>query len=328
MALPTPITVHGTYLKPDGTPDSGSVYFHVPTFVRHGASDDVLAPGHIRGVLDINGDVTLQVPATDDPAWSPVNWTYRVEIRLSGVQTTFAAAIPYNAPGGELDLTELVPALLPSEGTLYAAFGHAHSDYATDAELAAGLAAAVDPAELTAALAGYATTAALAGYIDPTELAAALSAYLLKVGSQTFIGDLTLADAATAVKAYRLRSSGGSLDLETGGADLFLSAWSAANFSGTQRIYLRLEAGATLVHAVNRWIWATSASGPAVHTLDPVTGVASLGGKNGLTAIPFAGFKNSAGAPTTDTWALGDLVLDSAGVWHRCTAAGTPGTWT
>lgn len=37
--------------------------------------------------------------------------------------------------------------------------------------------------------------------------------------------------------------------------------------------------------------------------------------------------KATAGAPTTGTWAVGDLVADSNGVYWRCTAGGTPGTW-
>jgi hypothetical protein len=65
-----------------------------------------------------------------------------------------------------------------------------------------------------------------------------------------------------------------------------------------------------------------------VHKLDPVSGVASLGGKNGLTAIRFAGLKATAGAPTTGTWAAGDAVQDSVGAWWLCTASGEPGTWT
>ncbi len=36
----------------------------------------------------------------------------------------------------------------------------------------------------------------------------------------------------------------------------------------------------------------------------------------------------SAGAPTSGTYTLGELYLDAAGAMWRCTAAGTPGTWT
>ncbi len=48
------------------------------------------------------------------------------------------------------------------------------------------------------------------------------------------VGNLQVKDAATATKAYRLRTSGGALDLEAGGANLVLSVWSAADYTGTQ----------------------------------------------------------------------------------------------
>ncbi len=37
--------------------------------------------------------------------------------------------------------------------------------------------------------------------------------------------------------------------------------------------------------------------------------------------------RGTAGAPTSGTWAVGALVLDSANVFWKCTVAGTPGTW-
>ena len=54
----------------------------------------------------------------------------------------------------------------------------------------------------------------------------------------------------------------------------------------------------------------------------------SAGSKNSLTGIILAGFKGTSGAPGTGTWETGDVVLDSDGAWHLCTAGGTPGTWT
>lgn len=56
--------------------------------------------------------------------------------------------------------------------------------------------------------------------------------------------------------------------------------------------------------------------------------LALLGGKNGLSQVRIAGWKGTSGAPAAGTWAAGDLVIDSLGAWHLCTAAGTPGTWT
>jgi hypothetical protein len=49
-------------------------------------------------------------------------------------------------------------------------------------------------------------------------------------------GNFQVKDSATSVsKAYRFRTTGGALDLEAGGADLYLSTWTGAGFTGTQR---------------------------------------------------------------------------------------------
>lgn len=138
-------------------------------------------------------------------------------------------------------------------------------------------------------------------------------------------GDMTLVGSG---KRYRLRRSGAALDFEGSGVDMILSMWSAEDFTGTQRSYARFSADAQNTQWAGRFESVAALYGAAVHTLDPTTGVASLGGKNGLTALRLAGFKNSSGAPAAGTWEAGDIVLDSAGAWHLCTAGGTPGTWT
>jgi hypothetical protein len=144
----------------------------------------------------------------------------------------------------------------------------------------------------------------------------------------TITGNLTVQDSANA-KSYRLRTSGTSLDFDASGNDLYLSTFSGASQTGTQRTYLRLESGAALGHAIGRWLFATGAfAGTGVADLDSATGVAAVGAKNSLTNIRICGYKATSGAPSTGTWSTGDLVLDSAGAWHLCTAGGTPGTWT
>ncbi|MFC4146621.1 hypothetical protein ACFO0M_10170 [Micromonospora mangrovi] len=65
----------------------------------------------------------------------------------------------------------------------------------------------------------------------------------------------------------------------------------------------------------------------ATRVLSALLGVRAGGNYNGLTAITFRGQRASTGAPTSGTWAAGDVVLDSAGALYLCTAAGTPGTW-
>jgi hypothetical protein len=148
-------------------------------------------------------------------------------------------------------------------------------------------------------------------------------------GAGTVNGNLTVQDAATPTKGYRFRTNGSNLDLEAAGASIFLSVWSGAAFTGTQRNYARLESGAQLLHLLGRVLFAAAAfDATGVADLDPSTGVAAVGAKNGLANIRLCGFKATAGAPASGTWTAGDLIIDSAGAWHLCTASGTPGTWT
>lgn len=83
-------------------------------------------------------------------------------------------------------------------------------------------------------------------------------------------------------KAYRLKQSGEYLDLDGAGADLLLSIFELANFAGTQRTYLRLEAGVQLAHAIGKWIFSDGIFGGAVHTLD---GTANQLGFHGAEAV-------------------------------------------
>jgi len=53
-------------------------------------------------------------------------------------------------------------------------------------------------------------------------------------GNLTVVGNYTVEDAATPTKAYRFRTSGSALDFEAGAADMYLSVWDGAGFTGTQ----------------------------------------------------------------------------------------------
>lgn len=50
--------------------------------------------------------------------------------------------------------------------------------------------------------------------------------------------------------------------------------------------------------------------------------------KNTASPAQVVGRLSTSGAPSTGTWATGDIVMDSANAWHYCTAGGSPGTWT
>ncbi|MGW2724783.1 hypothetical protein [Streptomyces sp. NPDC001492] len=163
-----------------------------------------------------------------------------------------------------------------------------------------------------------------------TGLASALAALFPKTGG-TVTGDLTVDGHNLTVKrgdglgAYRFRVTGGGLDLEVGGMDVIVSTWSGADFTGSQANVLRLEPAGP--HLIGRTQFGTNGYDD-VHDIDPATGVASLGAKNGSLNLRFCGRRTATGAPTTGTWAVGDVLQDSAGSWWFCTTAGTPGTWT
>jgi hypothetical protein len=83
-------------------------------------------------------------------------------------------------------------------------------------------------------------------------------------------------------KSYRFRQSGGSLDLDASGADLFLSVFELVNFLGEQYTYLRLESGEFTAHASGKWVFGDGPFDGTGHTLD---GVANQAGFFGATPV-------------------------------------------
>jgi peptidoglycan/xylan/chitin deacetylase (PgdA/CDA1 family) len=161
-----------------------------------------------------------------------------------------------------------------------------------------------------------------------TGLPAALAALLAKAGG-TLTGDLVIDGANLTVQkagaggGYRLRTTGGDNDLDVS-RDTLISFFAEHDFTGAQTPLLRLEPAGP--HLIGRVQFGTSPYDD-VHDIDAVTGVAALGGKNGLSNLRFCGHRTTAGAPTTGAWLAGDLVQDAAAAWWLCTAAGSPGTW-
>lgn len=63
----------------------------------------------------------------------------------------------------------------------------------------------------------------------------------------TVNGNFTVRDADSATKAVRFRTSGTSVDVESGGVDLYFSSWANANFTGTQYFWLRSQISANSI---------------------------------------------------------------------------------
>lgn len=153
-------------------------------------------------------------------------------------------------------------------------------------------------------------------------LADALAARLLLSGG-TITGNLTVA-RGDALGGYRLRTTGGELDFEIAGKDVYISHWDDPDFEGEQKNLMRLGHGNP--HMIGRTTFGTGTH-DAVHALDAATGVASVGAKNGSANLLLGGRRATAGPPTTGTWDAGNTVQDAAGAWWLCTGSGTPGTW-
>jgi len=122
MATPTMITING-----DLNPAFGAtqVAFRVPTPIRYNAGPDVLLPQTVlANVSQVDGTFTIDVPASNDPSWSPANWTYEITIVGPNLNYSFVAQIPVDV--SPLNFSSILPAQSASLGTLYAAFNHTH----------------------------------------------------------------------------------------------------------------------------------------------------------------------------------------------------------
>lgn len=201
MATPTLITVTGKHTKRDGvTPETGTVVFQAPGFVRSSASKQVISPGKTTAVLDENGAYAVAVYACDDPAWNSISWSYRITVSLSAHREVFDFSIPYTQPGSTIDMSEMAPEP-PEGGTNYALVNHthaggggggstawtditgkpttfaptAHSHAQSDITgLAASLALKADLSAMTTALAGKANTSHTHAQSDITGLSTSL----------------------------------------------------------------------------------------------------------------------------------------------------------
>lgn len=349
MAFPASLTLVTVAIQFDVPPSggaTGSVTF-ISRQPLNGTTDgSIVPPFALPTSLATDGSGTIALPANNDPQWSPSGWAYTVQAQVNGTTRYGTLQLDYQATSVQLaDLIQWDGAAVT--GTTYATLAQltAHTGATTGVHGIADTAALIveGDSRLTNARTPTAHAASHAdGGTDEVALdgsqittgtvAAArlpnLSTTYLPLTGGTVTGNVTV-QGAGGTKSYGFRTNGSNLDLEGAGADIFLSVWSGAGATGTQRNYARFESGAGIAHALGRWLFAAGAfDGTGVADLDPSTGVAAVGAKNGLANIRLAGFKATAGAPTTGTWVAGDVVLDSAGAWHLCTTGGTPGTWT
>ena len=148
-----------------------------------------------------------------------------------------------------------------------------------------------------------------------TGLVSALAA-LLPLAGGTMTGDLTVNGANLTVKradntgAYRLRVTGGALDLEIGGLDVTVSAWSAADFTGTQSNVLRLESAGP--HLIGRTQFGTTPF-DTVHDIDAAGNKLGFHGATAVARQTVTGSRGGNAALASLLTALANLGLITDG---------------
>jgi len=98
MALTT-VTLHGELLDLDGlTPAVGTVTFKTLIELNDTVDNITYPPATFVATLDLNGEFTIVLPATDNPDITPLNWVYQVFISTATWRETIYVQLPF-APG-------------------------------------------------------------------------------------------------------------------------------------------------------------------------------------------------------------------------------------
>ena len=107
MALTT-VSVHGELLNLDGlTPAVGTVTFRTLIELRDTVDNIVYPPATFTATLDLLGEFTIVVPATDNPDLVPASWVYQVYIATETWTQTIYVQIPFQV--GTVELADLTP---------------------------------------------------------------------------------------------------------------------------------------------------------------------------------------------------------------------------
>jgi hypothetical protein len=122
-------TLHGKIVAPNifQTPAVGTVTFHLPFPLRDSPDNVIVGPQKIPVTL-VNGEFTIELPCTDDPDISPMNWAYKVVVSTDLWKASFEIQIPIAGPN-PLELADLAPAVTPPALIVYALQGHTHAQY-------------------------------------------------------------------------------------------------------------------------------------------------------------------------------------------------------
>jgi len=119
--------------NPDAVPAQGTLYFTPsPNYIKDVTATPApvtILPASVECALDVDGylvgygtDQGVRLLATDDPQGNPVDWTWKVNFRLTDATGTAVRTIPdfsFALPGGTtVDLTTAMP-VTDAGGTFY-----------------------------------------------------------------------------------------------------------------------------------------------------------------------------------------------------------------
>ena len=93
-------TLTGTYLKPDGSPERGKVLLAPAVAISSSSSTVLPTPSSVR--LDSSGSFSIALEATDDEAWAPDGWTWKIVEKIEGGRTFY-----FELPDGEYSIPSL-----------------------------------------------------------------------------------------------------------------------------------------------------------------------------------------------------------------------------
>jgi len=107
----TTITVNASYVQQDGqTPATGTVTFLLTATMRDTDSNTSVVPYEIVETLDDNGEISVDLIATNGEYTIPRGVTYEVTERIGdGNENKYFISVNENSPSGILNLADVAP---------------------------------------------------------------------------------------------------------------------------------------------------------------------------------------------------------------------------
>lgn len=105
MAFPATLTLVTVGIQCDFPPSGAATgwFDFIADAPLLGATDNaIIPPFTLRATLAADGSATIQLPATNDPQWSPSGWAYRVDGRVGGSVITGTLQLNYQTASVQL----------------------------------------------------------------------------------------------------------------------------------------------------------------------------------------------------------------------------------